>query len=72
MTPLVDDFMQWDFQSSSFPILNITIKIPLGIYNQSWLPSNGKAGGRPYRTPSFWLGEEEDESSQDNGPIFIM
>ena len=28
ITPLVDDSMQWDFQSSSFPMLNITIKNP--------------------------------------------
>ena len=71
MTPLVD-FVQWDFQSLSFPMLNITIKIPLGIYNQSCLPSNGKAGKRPHWAPNFWLGEEEDESSQGEGSIIIM
>ena len=53
-------------------MLNITIKIPLGIYNQSCLPWNGKAGKRPHWAPNFWLGEEEDESSQGEGSIIIM
>ena len=73
MTPLVvDDFVQWDFQSSSFPMLNITIKNPFRDIQPILAPFEWQSWWTALLGTQLLVGEEEDKSSQDGGPIMIM
>ena len=73
MTPLVvDDFVQWDFQSSSFPMLNITIKNPFRDIQPILAPFEWQSWRTAPLGTQLLVGEGEDESSQGGGPIMVM
>ena len=72
MTPLVDDFVQWDFQSSSFLMLNITIKNPFRDIQPILAPFEWQSWWTALLGTQLLVGEGEDESSQGGGPIMVM
>ena len=72
MTPLVDDFVQWDFQSSSFPMLNITIKNPFRDIQPILAPFEWQSWWTAPLGTQLLVGKGEDESSQGGGPIMVM